>query len=385
MDRLMEAKPWKKVDWWLLGAVVALCVVGFIAITYATADPFTGGEATFSEKLTNLNLDTVKKQVLWFGVGLVAMAFMALLDYTALKDISVWIYGVNAVILLALFSLATVTRQTVSWYKFGNIGFQPSEICKLSLILYLGKILCDNIRGEQGIQYFTDALKPLVVTGIVFVLVMLQPDMGTAAVYVSICIGMMFVVGVGWKIVATLGASALAIAPLMWFFVLDDRQRNRIITTLNPSADIGNTGYNVHYSKMAIGSGGVTGKGMFSEGALSQLNWVPEKHTDFIFSAIGEAFGLIGGLTVILLYGLLIWRIIYIGMNAQNQYGTLICAGVASMFMFHIFENIGMTMGIMPVTGIPLPFISYGGSSMLTNMLAVGLVMGVKARTRKIY
>ena len=136
---------------------------------------------------------------------------------------------------------------------------------------------------------------------------------------------------------------------------------------------------------MAIGSGGVTGKGMFSEGALSQLNWVPEKHTDFIFSAIGEAFGLIGGLTVILLYGLLIWRIIYIGMNAQNQYGTLICAGVASMFMFHIFENIGMTMGIMPVTGIPLPFISYGGSSMLTNMLAVGLVMGVKARTRKIY
>ncbi|MBE5781007.1 MAG: rod shape-determining protein RodA [Clostridiales bacterium] len=385
MDRFLDSKPWKKVDWWLLLSTLGLCLVGFIAITFATSSPYTGGDGSLINKIASLEFGTTIRQFLWFAAGFVAMVALALADYRSLKDISKWIYIVNAGILLALFGLATVTRRTVSWYRFGSIGFQPSEFCKISLILFLGKILCDHVRAEDGIDNYPDVMKPLVTMGIVFVLVMLQPDMGTAMVYLCTCLGMMLVVGVKWKIVGGLGALAGGMLPIMWFFVLDDRQRARIYSVFNQDADLLGQGYNVNYSKMAIGSGGFSGKGMFAEGAMNQLDWVPEKHTDFIFSAIGEAFGFVGCMVVILLYVVLIWRIIYIGMNAQNRFGCLICVGVASMLMAHIFENIAMTMGVMPVTGIPLPFISYGGSNMLTNMMAIGLVMSVKMRIRRQY
>ena len=384
MERLQESKFWRRIDWWLLITVVILCIIGFVAIAVATASPLTGEEVSLSDKLGKLNLNLVKRQLMWFGVGIAALIFMMLLDYDSLKDLSIWIYGVNVLILLSLYVLATAVRSTVSWYTFGSVGFQPSEICKISLILVLAKVLTDHV-DLRGIRTFTDVAKPLALTGIAFILVALQPDFGTAAVYMAIVLGMLFLARVNWKITFSLAGVAAVVAPLMWFFFFDDRQRNRILVMLNPGGDIANAGYNVHYSKIAIGSGGWTGNGLLSEGGLSQLNWIPVKESDFIFSVIAEATGFLGGFIIICLYAFLIYRILKIGFDSGSRFGTLICVGVASMLMFHIFENIGMTIGVMPVTGIPLPFISYGGSNMLTNMLAMGLVQSVKFHTRRSY
>ena len=235
----------------------------------------------------------------------------------------------------------------------------------------------------RSVNYIKNVAYLLLHLAIPVGLIMLQPDAGTAMVFGFIFIVMVFVAGIDWRYVATAFGGFAVFATLAWNFLLSNYQRERFLVFFNPEKDPGGFGYHVMQSKIAIGSGKIFGKGIF-KGIQTQLGFLPEKHTDFIFAVIGEEAGLIGCFVIVgLLIGIII-RCIYIGQNAKNSIGTFMCVGVAAMWLFHTFENIGMTIGLMPVTGIPLPFVSYGGSSLMTNFIALGLVLSVRMRRRTI-
>mgnify|MGYP000023852400 FL=1 len=377
MAKLLDRSGWKKIDWLLIANIVALVIVGLISITAATADPATGEEVTLADKIANLNFSTVWRQFVWFLVGVVGMIAAFSIDYNYLKEITPIIYWVNIVILLLLFALATATNNTVSWYKFGNIGFQPSELAKISTILMLSRALAART-GDEKITSFREFFHLAKYAVIPFILIAVQPDLGTAMVVACITIGIFFVARVDKKIVLSCIGAVAAILPVAWLF-MKDYQRNRILVFFGLAQDSASQ-YNVNMSKMAIGNGQLTGNGLFGTGGMSQLNWVPVKESDFIFAVTGETFGFIGGLIVVLLFGLLLWRTISIALRSRDKYAMYVVVGVACMIFAHVFENIGMAMGVMPVTGIPLPFISYGGSNMLTNMLAYGIVLNIATK-----
>lgn len=377
MAKLLDRSGWKKIDWLLIANIVALVIVGLISITAATADPATGEEVTLADKIANLNFSTVWRQCVWFLVGIVAMVAAFSIDYNYLKEITPIIYWINIIILLLLFVLATATNNTVSWYKFGNIGFQPSELAKISTILMLSRALAART-GDEKITSFREFFHLAKYAVIPFILIAVQPDLGTAMVVACITIGIFFVARVDKKIVLSCIGAVAAILPVAWLF-MKDYQRNRILVFFGLAQDSASQ-YNVNMSKMAIGNGQLTGNGLFGTGGMSQLNWVPVKESDFIFAVTGETFGFIGGLIVVLLFGLLLWRTISIALRARDKYAMYVVVGVACMIFAHVFENIGMAMGVMPVTGIPLPFISYGGSNMLTNMLAYGIVLNIATK-----
>ena len=377
MAKLLDRSGWKKIDWLLIANIVALVIVGLISITAATADPATGEEVTLADKIANLNFSTVWRQCVWLLVGVVGMIAAFSIDYNYLKEITPIIYWVNIVILLLLFALATATNNTVSWYKFGNIGFQPSELAKISTILMLSRALAART-GDEKITSFREFFHLAKYAVIPFILIAVQPDLGTAMVVACITIGIFFVARVDKKIVLSCIGAVAAILPVAWLF-MKDYQRNRILVFFGLAQDSASQ-YNVNMSKMAIGNGQLTGNGLFGTGGMSQLNWVPVKESDFIFAVTGETFGFIGGLIVVLLFGLLLWRTISIALRSRDKYAMYVVVGVACMIFAHVFENIGMAMGVMPVTGIPLPFISYGGSNMLTNMLAYGIVLNIATK-----
>ena len=377
MAKLLDKSGWKKIDWLLIANIVALVLVGLISITAATASPATGEEATLAEKLANLNFSTVWRQFVWFLVGAVAMIGVFAIDYNFLKDITPVLYWANVIILLLLFALATVTKNTVSWYKFGNIGFQPSELAKISTILMLARMLAAR-SGDEKITSFREFFHLAKYALIPFTLIAVQPDLGTAMVVACITVGMFFIVRVDKKIILSCFGAVAVVLPVAWL-VMRDYQKNRILVFFGLAEDAASQ-YNVNMSKMAIGNGQLTGNGLFGTGGMSQLNWVPVKESDFIFAVTGETFGFIGGMIVLILFGLLLWRTISIALRSRDKYAMYVCVGVACMIFAHVFENIGMSMGVMPVTGIPLPFISYGGSNMLTNMLAYGIVLNIATK-----
>ncbi|MFR6344159.1 MAG: rod shape-determining protein RodA [Christensenellales bacterium] len=377
MAKLLDKSGWKKIDWLLIANIVALVLVGLISITAATASPATGEEATLAEKLANLNFSTVWRQFVWFLVGAVAMIGVFAIDYNYLKDITPVLYWANVIILMLLFALATVTKNTVSWYKFGNIGFQPSELAKISTILMLARMLAAR-SGEEKITSFREFFHLAKYALIPFVLIAVQPDLGTAMVVACITVGMFFIVRMDKKIILSCFGAVAVVLPVAWL-VMRDYQKNRILPFFGLAEDAASQ-YNVNMSKMAIGNGQLTGNGLFGTGGMSQLNWVPVKESDFIFAVTGETFGFIGGMIVLILFGLLLWRTISIALRSRDKYAMYVCVGVACMIFAHVFENIGMSMGVMPVTGIPLPFISYGGSNMLTNMLAYGIVLNIATK-----
>lgn len=351
--------------------------MGLISITAATADPATGEEITLADKMANLNFSTVWRQCVWFLVGVVAMVAAFSIDYNYLKEITPIIYWINIIILLLLFVLATATNNTVSWYKFGNIGFQPSELAKISTILMLSRALAAR-SGDEKITSFREFFHLVKYAIIPFMLIAVQPDLGTAMVVACITIGLFFVARIDKKIVLSCIGAAAAVLPVAWLF-MKDYQKNRILVFFGLAQDSASQ-YNVNMSKMAIGNGQLTGNGLFGTGGMSQLNWVPVKESDFIFAVTGETFGFIGGVIVLVLFGLLLWRTISIALRSRDKYAMYVVVGVACMIFAHVFENIGMAMGVMPVTGIPLPFISYGGSNMLTNMLAYGIVLNIATK-----
>jgi len=370
------------VEWVTIVLVVALVAFGVITIGNVMAEPFTGNEDTLSDVLNNLNTEYIARQLINFLVGLAGLFLMLAIDYSLFRQAVKYIYIANIALLVLVLVVAQDSRGVLGWFKLGTRAFQPSEICKVTLILMLSDKAAEIMEREGGIKTFKDLGVMLLYFVIPFVLVVVQPDMGTAIVFLVIFICILFISKLSWKFIIAAVIAFAGLLPLSYYYVLSPQQRERIDIFLNPALDQTGTGaaLQVNRSKAAIGSGQLFGKGYFTEGTLAQLKFVPERHTDFIFSGIVEGLGFVGGTVLIVAYFLLIFRWLWISVSAKDHFGSCIAIGGMGMLLAHVFENIGMTIGLMPVTGIPLPFVSYGGSNLLANMMCVGLVLNVWMR-----
>lgn len=362
---------WRKIDGTLLIVMLALAGLGILAIGSATHINIAGEAGRF---------DFVGKQAFFFLAGFIVAGCSLRYDYRLLRR-WVWpLYAVNCFMLLVVRIAGTSALGAQRWIQIGPFTLQPSEFAKVLMIICLASFLANH----KGGFHTWKSLLPVVGLMIVpFVLVFFQPDLGTSLVLCAICFGMLFLSGLDMKLVRQAGAGFLAVLPLVWFFLLHDYQKARILVLFDPESERFGAGYHVIQSKISIGSGGFIGQGLF-EGTQSQLNFLPENHTDFIFSVIGEEMGFVGAVFLLFLYFLLLYRTILISRSAGDSFGSLLACGIFSMWLFQIFINVGMTLGIMPVTGIPLPMISYGGSALVVNMICAGLLMNVYLRRKKL-
>ena len=317
-------------------------------------------------------------QTLGFFVGLAAAVPLALFDYRQLRGYLPLIYGLGIVLLLAVTVTGISAKGAQRWIDIGPVQVQPSEFAKLIVVVVLAGYFSENRLG-QNINFF----KALGILSVPALLVFAQPDLGTALVFGAVFLVMAYVGGARLYQIGLLMAVGLVLFVLaLWLGILEEYQVARLTAFLDPAAaGSGDIGYQVIQSKLAIGSGGVTGKG-FDAMTLSNLGFLPEDHTDFIFSNLSERLGFVGGLLLLGLFFVLVWRILHVATVARDRFGVLIAVGVATIFLFHVFVNIGMTMGIMPVTGIPLPFISYGRSSLVVSLISLGLLQSIAIRSK---
>lgn len=359
-------KVFKVIDKWFMLFAFAAAILGLIVVYSATRSLDGGTRTTII-------------QFCAFLAGVIGMVVVMALDYESFGHKWTFIYAIN-IMLLAVVLILGVGEDIggKSWIRIGPVGLQPSELVKVGFILTFAKHL---EKVQDDMNRLIPLLGIILHAGILIGLILLQPDYGTAMVYMFIFICMVFAAGLHYRYFAIAAGGLLVFAPIAWFFVLKPYQKLRFLTFFNPEYDPSGSGYQVLQSKLAIGSGELTGRGLF-QGPQTQLNILPAKETDFIFAVIAEELGFIGCIVAICLLFFLIFRCVYIAREAKSDYGKYICVGVAAMFLFQVFENVGMCMGIMPVTGIPLPFFSAGGSSILTSMLAVGLVMNVWVRRK---
>lgn len=315
-------------------------------------------------------------QALGFVVGLVGAIPLALLDYRILQKYLRFIYGTVIVMLLAVTVIGVTAGGAQRWVDIGPVQIQPSEFAKLFMVLVLAGYLAEYPASEWRV--FLGAMGIMAVPAL---LVFLQPDLGTALTFGAIFFTMTFIAGAKlWQLGALVGTGIAVFAIAVKLHLLAEYQIARLTSFLNPNGS-SDLSYQVEQSKMAIGSGGFTGKG-FKATTLANLGFLPEDHTDFIFSNLSERIGFVGSLLLLGLFLVLIWRILHVATISRDRFGVLIAVGIGTIFLFHIFVNIGMTMGVMPVTGIPLPFVSYGRSSLVVSIISLGLLQSVAARSR---
>ena len=319
-----------------------------VAIWVATdTENFIAGESS----------DYIFKQVVAFAIGIVGMIIVISIDYHVLGQYWIHIYILCLLLLIVVWvpGIGVENKGTRGWINLGFMDLQTSEIGKIFFIISFGKLLD---KRKDKLDRIVDLLPLALFIAPIIVLIAIQPDMGQALVYVVIAAGMLFVAGLNTKYIYGVIASVIVGFPLVWNFYMRDYQKKRLITFFNPTNDPLGDGYHAIQSMTAIGSGGVFGKGFRAENTMTKLNYLPAQWTDFIFSVISETTGFIGATVVVLLFGLFLFRLLKDASEAKDQYGTLIISGVFFMFLFQILENIGMTMGIMPITGITLPFLS---------------------------
>ncbi len=364
---MFDRKLWRNFDYPLLFIVLLISFYGLVVLSSATR---------------NYSVDPLlyaRKQFIWALAGLFAMFIIISIDYTNFSRLHKYFYVANILLLISVLYIGTEVYGSQRWIDLNFMLLQPSEFAKLIIIVTLARFL-ESKEGELG------DIKILVLAFIhvaipVFI-IFRQPDLGTSLVFLAILFGMLFLAGARTKHLLLIIFAGIAAFPVLWMN-LEEYQKMRLIIFTNPEIDPLDHGYQLIQSVIAIGSGGTFGKGLY-QGSQNMHDFLPAQHTDFIFSVLGEEFGFIGAAVLLALYLLLIYRILKISMYAKDTFGFLICAGVASMFIFQILVNVGMTISIMPVTGLPLPFLSYGGSSLLANMLAIGLVLNVGLRRHKI-
>lgn len=353
-------------DWMLL--LVTLPIVGGGLLAMASFV----GESRFFER-----------QLVWVLVSLIVFFLVSQFDVRVLArtEILVTLYGIILLLLLALFVLGTVSKGAQSWFSFGGFALQPAELMKLVVILMLAKYFS---RRHVEIAHPKHIIISGIYAAIPFLLVFLQPDFGSAVIIFSIWFGMALIAGISKRHLAILGAIGLLVIGGLWAFVFKPYQKARILTFIHPSADLTGSGYNAYQSTVAIGSGELIGKGV-GFGTQSRLQFLPEYETDFIFAAFAEEWGFIGVLILLLLFGVLIIRILANAMSGASNFEVLFSAGVAIYFITHIIINVGMNLKLLPVTGITLPFMSYGGSHLVTEYAALGIVVAMRRYRRALH
>ncbi len=373
-DRRGAFTAWRHADHPLIVACVAVASMGLFAVFSATR------HGLASEGLAENS--TVNRQMLFVIIGLGVMVAATVVDYHNLRPMAPYLFAATVAVLVSVFALGATVKGSLARFDFGPFQFQPSELAKIVMIVCVAAF-CASFRGQLTGGHITGLL---LLSAVPIGLIYLQPDLGTALVFIAVLLGVLAVAGAKPRhllVLAALGLTAVLVVFQLGVLkqyqldrfgaFLDQRETTQVGYDANPAK------YNLNQSKIAIGSGGITGKGLF-EGTQTNLAYVPEQETDFVFTVIGEETGLIGSTILIGLFGFISYRIWRAAATSRDLFGTLVCVGVLCMFVFQIFENIGMTMGIMPITGIPLPFVSYGGSSTLAAFAGIGLVLNVGMR-----
>jgi rod shape determining protein RodA len=351
-------------DWTLLALVLGICAVGIINIYSAG---FSVGER---------HIPLYLKQVQWVLLGLFCMMIVFFVDYRVISETAYVIYGISIALLAVVFLYGYTTHGSQRWISLGGFSFQPSELMKLTIIIALARYFDDHKSNES--YTLRELFIPLLIVLVPFILILRQPDLGTALIVIIISVSMVFFIGVNWKSFIISLSGCLILLPLGWHF-LKDYQKERLFTFIHPDSDPLGAGYHIIQSMIAVGSGGIFGKG-FLQGSQTQLKFLPEQPTDFVFSVFAEEWGFIGALVLIVMFlSLILWGL-KIALHSRDLLGTLLAFGITALMSWEVFINIGMVLGIIPVVGIPLPFLSYGGSAMVILMTAIGLLMNISVR-----
>ena len=364
----MKNRMVKNIEWGILVCCLLLLIIGCVSLYSATQET---------------NFDELKRQIIWSAVSIPVLIIVILVDYNTIARFSPIYYGIFIVLLIAVLFTPTVNGAS-SWFRITEtIKFQPSEFAKVFVIITLAYGMTKLQKKDRN--QINKPLKLLALLSIVLVPVLLilkQPDIGTAVAFMIATVLMLFVAGIDKRyIIGTILLIVITI-PLAYNFLLPAHAKARIDVFLNPNLDPRGSGYNVMQSKLAIGSGQLVGMGLL-KGNQTQLGFLHPKTTDFIFSVIGEEMGFLVAGAVIILYVILITKAVYIAKTAKDDLGSYIAMGIVGIFLFHMIENIGMTMGMLPITGVPLPFVSYGGSSLVTNFICIGMLLNISGRRQK--
>ena len=363
----MKKKLSKNIEWSILICTILLIIIGLIALFSATQ---------------NTEYDEFKKQILWIGISIPFIIAFTLVDYETIAKISPIIYAVLIILLVGVLFTEPINGAT-SWYSFGAFTLQPAEFSKIFVIMILALVMSKMVaKGKKEISRPTRLLILLAIIGVPVLLIVKQPDYGTALAFCVAFILMLFVAGIDKKYIIA-GFLIVAITlPLLYFFVLPDHAKRRIEVFLNQDLDPRGAGYNLTQSKLAIGAGELLGMGLL-KGNQTQLGYLSPKTTDFIFSVIGEEMGFLVATAIVIVYVVLITKAMYVAKTAKDNLGSFIAMGIAGIFLFHMTENIGMTIGLLPITGVPLPFVSYGGSSLLSNLIMIAILLNISGRRQK--
>ncbi len=362
-----------RLDWVLFGSAGLILVIGTLLVWSATSsnDVLTGGDSTAY----------LHKHLVNIMIGLVLAAAVMATDHRWVRIVTPLVYVASVIGLLLVLLMGTTINGSRSWLMLGGLSIQPAEFAKLAVVIGMAMIIAERTENSRQRRVgLVDVALMGVIAGIPAVLILLQPDLGTMLVLAATVIGVLAVAGVPRRWLFTIVASGIAVASLaVSLGVLQQYQINRFLAFTDPGLDPRGAGYNTTQARIAIGNGGLFGQGLF-DGSQTRSRFVPEQHTDFIFTVAGEELGLIGAGLLILLYAVLLWRALWISQHADDMFGRVAAAGIACWFAFQTFQNIGMCLGIMPVTGVPLPLASYGGSSMFASMMALGLLQNIAMR-----
>ncbi len=363
----MKKRMFKNIEWGILICTAILLAIGLVALFSATQ---------------NSDYEEFKKQIIWIAISIPIMLIFIFVDYELLAKISPVIYGLSLISLVAVLFTEPINGAT-SWFNIGPFSFQPAEFAKIAVVLLIASIMVKlQQRGKEEINKFWKLGIILVTIGVPTLLIIKQPDYGTALAFLFALIFMLYVAGIDKKYIITAVLLVVILVPLAYFFILPEHAKARIDVYLNPNLDPRGAGYNIIQSKLAIGAGQIFGMGLF-KGNQTQLGYLYPKTTDFIFAVISEEMGFVVAGAIVVLYVILITKSIQVAKTAKDDLGSYIAAGIIGIFFFHMMENIGMTMGLLPITGIPLPFVSYGGSSMLTNLTLIAILLNISARRKK--
>ena len=363
----MKKKMFKNFEWGILICTIILLAIGLVALFSATQ---------------NSDYEEFKKQIMWIGISIPVIVVVILVDYEILAKISPVIYGLSLISLVAVLFTEPINGAT-SWFNIGPFSFQPAEFAKIAVVLFMANVIVKlQQKGRDEINRFWKLGIILATVAVPTLLIIKQPDYGTALAFLVALIFMLYVAGINKKYIITAVLLVVILVPLAYFFILPDHAKARIDVYLNPNLDPRGDGYNIIQSKLAIGAGQIFGMGLF-KGNQTQLGYLYPKTTDFIFAVISEEMGFVVAGAIIVLYVILITKSIQVAKTAKDDLGSYIATGIVGIFFFHMLENIGMTMGLLPITGIPLPFVSYGGSSMLTNLTLIAILLNISTRRKK--
>lgn len=352
-------------DWKILVFILLIAFIGVLNIYSASASYRIAGTPY------------AIKQIYWIVIGSGLILLTASVDYHILEDISYWFYGILIVFLLLVLLVGKTSMGATRWLNFGLFSMQPSEPMKIVIIITLARFFSRH-QAVGGLG-FGQIMLPFGILLVPALLIMKQPDLGTAIMVCLVAGTIMLTVGIRWSVLVTMLLAAIPTMFVAWNFLLRGYQKNRVLNFLNPERDPLKSGYHLIQSKIAVGSGGIAGKG-FLQGTQSQLRFLPEQHTDFAFSVFAEEWGFIGCMAVLILYMFLILWGLHVAGRCNDRFGTLLAVGVTAMLFWHIVINMGMVIGLFPVVGVPLPLFSYGGTSMITSMLGAGILLNISMR-----